>query len=178
MSAKTWLARIEESERLGLIAYEYGPKAKRLIIEHGPEACDSHGGAKAVIQTAIDMTTARSGYELCLDMPDNVKATDHASRKLVMHAARLRVKTNGALRPEPMAAAGPVLSIAHSMRPREARGRRSSSSSRASPSDDPDLPRRCEYCGRPLVGRRPQTKTCSDSHRVLLHRRRRREVAA
>jgi hypothetical protein len=171
MSTDAWLHRIEELERCGSIDYEYGPEARRLILEgmHDPQA---------VIDVAIDMTTTRSLADLCLDMPDNVKATDHASRKLVMQAARLRVKTNGTLHPEPMAAAGSVLSAARSTRPREARGRRSSTSSRASPSDDPDLPRRCEYCDRPLVGKRPQARTCSNSHRVLLHRRRRREVAA
>jgi hypothetical protein len=177
MSADAWLHRIEERERSSAIGYEYGPEARRLITEYGVRACPSHGGAKAVLDVAEDLTTARSLAELALDMPDKVRAIDHAGRKLVMQAARLRVKTNGTLRltPPPVRALVPaVASVAQS--PREARARRAHRSSRASP-DDPDLPRRCEYCGRPLVGRRPQTKTCSDSHRVLLHRRRRRAKA-
>jgi hypothetical protein len=176
MSTDAWLHRIEERERSGAIGYEYGPQARRLITENGVEACAAHGGAQAVLDAAEYMTTARSQHELCLDMPDNVKPTDHASRRLVMQAARLRVKANGTLRPTPPPSA-PRAAVAQSSRPREARGRRPHSLSRASP-DDPDLPRRCEYCGRPLVGRRPQTKTCSNSHRVLLYRRRHTEATA
>jgi len=180
MSADAWLARINELERRGSIDYEYGPEARRLIAEYGAAACASHGGAEAVIDVAIRQTTLRSLAELCLDVPDNVKAIDQAGRKLVMQAARLRVKENGTLRPLapplPAVASVAVASVAQSARPREPRARRARTSSRASP-DDPDPPRRCEYCGRPLVGRRPQTKTCSGSCRVLLHRRRQRAKA-
>jgi hypothetical protein len=56
-------------------------------------------------------------------------------------------------------------------RPREHRGGRAHST-RAGPSDDPDLERACEVCGDSLAGRRRQAKTCGDRCRQALHRER------
>jgi hypothetical protein len=179
MSADAWLHRIEELERVGSIDYEYGPEARRLITENGVEACASHGGAKAVIDTAIRFTTKRSLVALCLDQPTKVRATGKVDQRLVMAEARRRVGMATDKRSDLQRSAEPIRSSSVSTQPRtrEIRSRRTSSSSRSSP-DDPDLPRRCEYCGRPLNGKRPHAKTCSDSCRVLLHRRRRRQALA
>jgi hypothetical protein len=40
-----------------------------------------------------------------------------------------------------------------------------------------DLSRSCGWCGRSLVGLRLDARYCSTSHRVLAHRRRKRESA-
>jgi hypothetical protein len=132
-----------------------------------------------VIDAAEYMATKRSLTRLCLDHPAKVKATGRTDQRLVMAEARRRVAKTRERRVNP--SPGPTRSLVTAQpRAREARARRSGGSSRASPArlgDDPDLPR-CVYCGQPLVGKRPQARTCSNSHRVLLHRRRRREAAA
>lgn len=55
-------------------------------------------------------------------------------------------------------------------RPRERRAGRAHST-RAGPSDDPDLPRACGVCGRSLEGKRRHARTCGSRCRVAKHRR-------